>query len=332
MQKKEVLSENKGEELLIFVGGLSSSVTNQDLYTYFLQFGSIKRCDIQVWKNNPEKCRGFAIVEPAERETFVKILRGQHRLKGRPIECKKLIKDKDLLNSYSQELVERKIFVSGLSKSVDDQTLKDFFSQFGPVEIAYIIKHHKDSKSKGFGFVSFFNKEDKERALSHKDLEINNKVIHCSSYCSKSEKSSGSNCGSTTVGQSTNPTTVSLGGKSIGIYLQEEKPLPSDKDSSYAQDICHKKPILFTAERPERVSEYVFRRMKTPLWTQINIQPEESKVAAPGPMAMQKSVASSHSSANEGSKKRQSSIFNLFTGVKVPASFSARSQRPPTMI
>uniref|UniRef100_A0A2P2J5I8 Glycine-rich RNA-binding protein n=1 Tax=Rhizophora mucronata TaxID=61149 RepID=A0A2P2J5I8_RHIMU len=55
-----------------------------------------------------------------------------------------------------------KLFVAGLSWSVDEKSLKDAFSSFGEVSEGTVIRSHvrimydKDSgRSRGFGFVSF---------------------------------------------------------------------------------------------------------------------------------------------------------------------------------
>ena len=61
--------------------------------------------------------------------------------------------------------MQKKIFVSGLSKKIDDEQFKAFFSRFGKISMAYVVKHHKDKKSKGFGFISFETKEDRDRLL-----------------------------------------------------------------------------------------------------------------------------------------------------------------------
>jgi hypothetical protein len=48
---------------------------------------------------------------------------------------------------------ERKIFVGGLNPSTTGQTLREYFSTFGPVTDAKVIRDGE--KSKGFGFVQF---------------------------------------------------------------------------------------------------------------------------------------------------------------------------------
>lgn len=173
---------------MVFIGGLESRTTNRDLLQHFGSFGVIRLCEVQCWKNNPAKCRGFAIMDVADYTTYENILLTPHRLNGRQIEVKKLIHDKKELKEQTSEIHERKIFVSSLPKKLTDIELTDYFGQFGPVELAYIIKHHRDGKSKGFGFVCFYDKTSKQKALAMAQaggLTINGKSIICSSYSSK---------------------------------------------------------------------------------------------------------------------------------------------------
>lgn len=175
------------QDFSIFVGGLSNSVTSDCLNDYFRQFGEILSCEAQMWKTNPNKCRGFAILQAENKETYDRILKSNHILTGRVIECKKMIHDKRELEDFSKDQIERKIFVSGLPKSVDDIILTKFFSQFGEVKMAYVVKHHKDQKSKGFGYVCYTSKEVKEQVLRMKMVEFNGKVVNLTEYSTKLE-------------------------------------------------------------------------------------------------------------------------------------------------
>lgn len=127
-------------------------------------------------------------MDVADFSTYENILLTPHRLNGRQIEVKKLIHDKQELKQQTNEIHERKVFVSSLPKKLTDIELSDYFSQFGSVELAYIIKHHRDGKSKGFGFICFSDRTSKQKALAmaqNGGLQINGKNIVCSSYSSK---------------------------------------------------------------------------------------------------------------------------------------------------
>ncbi|EOX93311.1 hypothetical protein QUC31_004067 [Theobroma cacao] len=55
-----------------------------------------------------------------------------------------------------------KLFVAGLSWSVDEKSLKDAFSSFGHVSEVRIMYDKDTGRSRGFGFVHF-SKEDEAR-------------------------------------------------------------------------------------------------------------------------------------------------------------------------
>lgn len=179
------MTSKSSSEFTVFVGGLANHTTNRDLLAYFSAFGNIARCEVQMWKNNPTKCRGFALVTAADKPTYEKVLATEHKLGGRYIECKKMIKDKSELQCHSKNEVEKKIFVSGLSKKVTEEQFKAYFALFGEVKIAYIVKHHKDLKSKGFGFVSFSDKRCKQVLLDTPEHIIEGKQVICSEYSTK---------------------------------------------------------------------------------------------------------------------------------------------------
>jgi RNA recognition motif-containing protein len=66
-----------------------------------------------------------------------------------------------------------KVYVGNLPWSVDSNKLKDMFSVFGDVTEATVIMDKFSGRSKGFGFVTFANKEDAEKAIS----EMNEKEV-----------------------------------------------------------------------------------------------------------------------------------------------------------
>lgn len=166
----------------IFVGGLSKNVTNEDLYEYFFSFGTLVCANVRTWRNNPKKCKGFAIVVAADQLTYDNILEATHNIKGRIVECKKMIFDTELLEQHNQESNQRKIFVCGLSKKTTNEDLISYFSTFGPVSIAYIVNHYNGQKSRGFGFVCFARAEDKCKVFTNNQLFLNGKPIQCLDY------------------------------------------------------------------------------------------------------------------------------------------------------
>jgi hypothetical protein len=57
-----------------------------------------------------------------------------------------------------------KIFVGGLPYHTTDQSLREFFEQFGDIEEAVVITDRQTGKSRGYGFVTMSNQAAAERA------------------------------------------------------------------------------------------------------------------------------------------------------------------------
>ncbi|KAI4369747.1 hypothetical protein MLD38_018160 [Melastoma candidum] len=62
-----------------------------------------------------------------------------------------------------------KLFVGGLSWSVDEKSLRDAFSSFGPVLEVKILYDKDSGRSRGFGFVSFSSQADAQCAKDAMD-------------------------------------------------------------------------------------------------------------------------------------------------------------------
>ncbi len=66
------------------------------------------------------------------------------------------------------------IYVGNISRTANEQDLKDAFAAFGEVTSASIIKDKFSGESRGFGFVEMTNKDEAEKAiagLNGKDLK-----------------------------------------------------------------------------------------------------------------------------------------------------------------
>ncbi|MEO6509000.1 MAG: RNA-binding protein [Patescibacteria group bacterium] len=61
--------------------------------------------------------------------------------------------------------MSKKLYVGNLLYEVDDNGLRDLFSQFGTVVSAQVIVYRDSGRSKGFGFVEFESEEDAAKAI-----------------------------------------------------------------------------------------------------------------------------------------------------------------------
>ena len=80
-----------------------------------------------------------------------------------------------------KKLMEKKLFVGGLSYETTEETLKETFSQAGTVESANVITDKISGRSKGFGFVEMSSEEEAQKAIemfNGKELDGKNVTVN----------------------------------------------------------------------------------------------------------------------------------------------------------
>lgn len=61
--------------------------------------------------------------------------------------------------------MSKKLFVGNIEWGTTEEDLKELFGQYGEIEEAIIIKDRMSGRSKGFGFVTFAEDADAEKAI-----------------------------------------------------------------------------------------------------------------------------------------------------------------------
>ncbi len=75
----------------------------------------------------------------------------------------------------------KKLYVGSLSYNVNDDQLKEFFSQAGNVETAQVMIDRMSGRSRGFGFVEMASDEEAQKAvemLNGKELDGRTIVVN----------------------------------------------------------------------------------------------------------------------------------------------------------
>jgi len=152
--------------------GLSEEIEDEDLNNYFSQFGVVLKIEQLRWKDSGKK-RGYGYIEFDDEDAVDKVcLLGIHEVLGVRLEVKKAVEKHSQQNSSGsegfldakrsrKELVDpeskimRKIFIGNLNPSTSQETLKEYFEQFGPTEIIQLPLHADSGKSRGFAFITF---------------------------------------------------------------------------------------------------------------------------------------------------------------------------------
>jgi len=72
---------------------------------------------------------------------------------------------------------KNKIFVGSLPWSINNDSLKELFAQYGEVTEAVVIMDRETNRSKGFGFVTFSSQESAQKALEMSGKEVDGRTI-----------------------------------------------------------------------------------------------------------------------------------------------------------
>ncbi len=85
--------------------------------------------------------------------------------------------------------MSNKLFVGNLAWSVTSEKLLEVFSAFGQVIEAKVLIDHQNNRSRGFGFVTFANEEDANRATAEmQNKEIDGRAIRCDNSQQQSDR------------------------------------------------------------------------------------------------------------------------------------------------
>ncbi|NXE99931.1 TIA1 protein, partial [Menura novaehollandiae] len=147
--------------ILRYVGNLSRDVTEALILQLFSQIGPCKNCKMimDTAGNDP-----YCFVEFYEHRHAAAALAAMN---GRKIMGKEVkvnwattpsSQKKDTSNHFH-------VFVGDLSPEITTEDIKAAFAPFGRISDARVVKDMATGKSKGYGFVSFFNKWDAENAI-----------------------------------------------------------------------------------------------------------------------------------------------------------------------
>uniref|UniRef100_A0A8C7N0N6 Nucleolysin TIA-1 n=1 Tax=Oncorhynchus kisutch TaxID=8019 RepID=A0A8C7N0N6_ONCKI len=145
----------------LYVGNLSRDVTEALIMQLFGQIGPCKSCKmiVDTAGNDP-----YCFVEFYEHRHAAASLAAMN---GRKIMGKEVkvnwattpsSQKKDTSNHFH-------VFVGDLSPEITTDDIKAAFAPFGRISDARVVKDMATGKSKGYGFVSFFNKWDAENAI-----------------------------------------------------------------------------------------------------------------------------------------------------------------------
>lgn len=213
---------------MLFVGGLSASTTEQDLWNHFYKYAKkIDSIKIMIDRKSKQS-KGYAMISLPIDQKISHILAESHTVCDRKVDVQMAAK-KSEKKQLKEDLKKRKLFVNGLPVDFVGADIEKFFSQFGKIKSGYIIKDFDSGTSKGYGFIEFEDTEVARQVLV-KDIYIEGKKLEMAQYKYKYEPKSEANF-SLQFGKQSDPQLSSEGSSSKHPRDDSECDLSEKPDS-----------------------------------------------------------------------------------------------------
>uniref|UniRef100_A0A2K5RRR7 RRM domain-containing protein n=1 Tax=Cebus imitator TaxID=2715852 RepID=A0A2K5RRR7_CEBIM len=165
MSKSE--SPKEPEQLRkLFIGGLSFETTDESLRSHFEQWGTLTDC-VVMRDPNTKRSRGFGFVTYATVEEVDAAMNARpHKVDGRVVEPKRAVSREDSQRPGAH-LTVKKIFVGGIKEDTEEHHLRDYFEQYGKIEVIEIMTDRGSGKKRGFAFVTFDDHDSVDKIKYH---------------------------------------------------------------------------------------------------------------------------------------------------------------------
>ncbi|XP_078544452.1 heterogeneous nuclear ribonucleoprotein A1 isoform X2 [Lissotriton helveticus] len=196
----------------LFIGGLSFETTDDSLRTHFEQWGALTDC-VVMRDPSTKRSRGFGFVTYSTAEEVDASMNARpHRVDGRVVEPKRAVSREDSTRPGAH-LTVKKIFVGGIKEDTEEHHLREYFEDYGKIEVIEIMTDRGSGKKRGFAFVTFDDHDSVDKIVIQKYHIVNGHNCEVRKALSKQEMASVSQRGETGRGGSSG----SFGGRGGGF-------------------------------------------------------------------------------------------------------------------
>ncbi|CAL4075274.1 unnamed protein product [Meganyctiphanes norvegica] len=170
----------------LFIGGLDYRTTDDSLKEYFEQYGEI--VDVVVMKDpKTKRSRGFGFVAFSQAYMVDEAQKSRpHKIDGRSVDTKRAV-PREEIGKPESGITVKKLFVGGVKDDVEEDDLRDVFSDFGEVSTVSIPTEKESQKKRGFAFVEFEDYDAVDKACLHKNIQVKGKRVDVKKALSKNE-------------------------------------------------------------------------------------------------------------------------------------------------
>lgn len=141
-------SADRSDAGKIFVGGLSRDTGDEELRTYFTNYGVVVDCQVKRDPNTGNS-RGFGFVTFKDSASVDRVVADRnHTLQGKTIDPKR---------AQARGGAEgcRKVFVGGLDPNLTEEKIREYFGRYGKIDLIEQPFDREKNLKKGFCFITY---------------------------------------------------------------------------------------------------------------------------------------------------------------------------------
>ncbi|XP_041097460.1 heterogeneous nuclear ribonucleoprotein A1-like isoform X2 [Polyodon spathula] len=173
----------------LFIGGLSFETSDESLRAHFEQWGVLTDC-VVMRDPSTKRSRGFGFVTYSSVEEVDACMEARpHKVDGRVVEPKRAVSREDSTRPGAHMTV-KKIFVGGIKEDTEEHHLRDYFEQYGKIEVIEIMTDRGSGKKRGFAFVTFDDHDSVDKIVIQKYHTVNGHNCEVRKALSKQEMAS----------------------------------------------------------------------------------------------------------------------------------------------
>jgi len=166
-------AQNHEQAQKLFVGGVCRDTTPQAFNDFFRSYGPMTDCILMI-RDGRSRCFGFVTYRDAS--SMNQVLCSTLDLDGKVLDVKIAVPEEKIAEKGAHAC---KVHVGSLPHELTQEEFKTYFSQFGEVMDAFIVKEKETQESRGFGFVIFKSEREVHKVLSNPHHSICGKEITC---------------------------------------------------------------------------------------------------------------------------------------------------------
>lgn len=148
-----LLKMSNDKRKILFVGGIPATMSEAEIEHHFAQNCRVSKVRIMREKKTLEP-KGFAFVTLTDASAVTAVLNMTHVISGRKVDVQ-LASRKGEKKEWKEEQKKKRIFVSNLPNNFGNDELAAYFSKYGQIRNAYIIKDFMTDQSKNYGYIEF---------------------------------------------------------------------------------------------------------------------------------------------------------------------------------